>query len=330
MHCNSICVRFLQSIFVSIVKVFVWALVNFFVSYDTLVPNQNISISLQLRLHLWYLCENCKSICVRIIQSIYARIRQSIWVRISYTCCASRQVCSFRLCCDYVPSIFRLCSVYILFLELINKCPIEIVQLLRNLKYFLHGDCEKVRGLNCELLLWISPTCKAGSRSCKAGSVEREGGRGGLCLNSGEGRRCQSKRGGRCFDSRHLMQPAQKLSQINFHALLLQRRVRIVHCVLSWNTCVAENTSQCTAVATVSNVAILTLLYHLSMKNSPNALNDHSKWPWSPWKIWPFQVAPRCYRPLGSLIDGSKWTRSGGHHIYQIFAKVLKFTRKSV
>ena len=227
-----------------IATVFVWALVNCFVSYDTLVPNQNISISLQLRLHLWYLCENCKS--------IYARIRQSIWVRISYTCCASRQVCSFRLCCDYVPSIFRLCSVYILFLELINKCPIEIVQLLRNLKYFLHGDCEKVRGLNCELLLWISPTCKAGSRSCKAGSVEREGGRGGLCLNSREGRRCQSKWGGRCFDSRHKMQPAQKLSQINFHALLLQRRVRVVHCVSSWNTCVAENTfaeitSQCTA-----------------------------------------------------------------------------------
>ena len=64
---------------------------------------------------------------------------------------------------------------------------------------------------------------------------------------------------GRCFHSRHLMQPAQKLSQINFHALLLQRRVRVVHCVSSWNTCVAENTSQCTAVATVSNVAILTL-----------------------------------------------------------------------
>ena len=45
-------------------------------------------------------------------------------------------------------------------LGLIKDCVIKILQLrvvliflLRNLKYFLHGDCEKVRGLNCELLL---------------------------------------------------------------------------------------------------------------------------------------------------------------------------------
>ena len=151
-------------------------------------------------------------------------------------------------------------------LELIKDCVINISQLrvvliflLRNLKYFFHGDCEKVRGLNCELLLWISPPASNGipllhSRNLQGarivGAGRREGSLKGALPQFKGRKEVPAGEGGGRFDSTHIMQPAIKLSQSNSVLwdqlsipFLLPRRVKGVQYVFVilevMDTCVA-------------------------------------------------------------------------------------------
>ena len=147
---------------------------------------------------------------------------------------------SFRLCFVFVPSSICRRSVFV-------SCLFRLCSVFRVDKELSHSDSATASFPNLSIAkfpwrfwkkLWIElrapalnfPSCRAGSppcrvgslnfpllHSCKAGSLEREGGREawrGLCLNSREGRRCQGRwrgeRGGR-LNSTH-MQPSWKLS----------------------------------------------------------------------------------------------------------------------